>query len=387
MARRQVALAFPVAAAHHPEIIQGIVEFAKEHGSWTFLTAPETYDLSVLSLKGWPGDGVIADIFTREEARAACQLGMPVVNLSGALATTSLPRVMNDQRAIGRLAAEHLLRCEIQRFAYYGVDGVWYSRQRGQGFRERLAEAGHTCESLDGAKAFSGKRDWHHWHDNIRQWLKTLKPPLGLMAAHDNRARMLVDACRQLGLVVPHDVAVIGVNNDRFVCEMSQPALSSVAPNAWEIGRRAAQLLERMMSGKRSPAGDVLVPPIGVVARESTDIVAVDDPDLNPAVRFIRQHIGEPFTVADMLRELAVSRRWIEYRFQERFGRSPHEYVCEARVERARQMLMEADGPPLETIAAACGFNSARSFRLVFHRLTGTTPSQYRRARRASRHG
>ena len=385
MAKRQVALAFPVAAAHHPEIIQGIVEFAKEHGSWTFLTAPETYDMSVLGLKGWPGDGVIADIFTQEEARAAHQLGMPVVNLSGALAAVGLPRVMNDQRAIGRLAAEHLLRCEIQHFGYYGVKDVWYSRERGQGFRERLAQAGHPCAMMDGAKAFGKKREWHHWHDEIRRWLKTIKPPLGVMATHDNRARMVVDACRQLGLVVPYDVAVIGVDNDRLACEMSQPTLSSVALNAREIGYRAAQLLQRMISGKRSPAGDVLVPPVGVVARESTDIVAIDDPDLNLAVRFIREHISKPFTVADMLREVSVSRRWIEYRFQERFGRSPHEYICEARVECARQMVIETDGLPLEQIAAVCGFNSARSFRLVFHRLTGMTPSQYQRAGRASR--
>jgi LacI family transcriptional regulator len=244
---------------------------------------------------------------------------------------------------------------------------------------------------MDGAQAFGRNRDRYHWHSDIRRWLKTLKFPLGLMAAHDNRARMVIDTCRQLGLVVPHDVAVIGVDNDRLVCEMSQPTLSSVAPNAREIGYRAAELLERMISGKCPPAGDVLVPPVGVVARESTDIVAVDDPDLNLAVRFIRQHIAEPFAVADMLREMSVSRRWIEYRFQERFGRSPHEYVCEARVERARQMLIEADNLPLHQIADACGFNSARGFRLVFCRLTGMTPSQYRRAaragRRTSRHG
>ncbi len=133
MARRQIALAFPVAAGYHHDIVQGIVQFAQEHGSWTFLTAPETYDMSVLGLKGWPGDGVIADIFTRQQARAARRLGIPVVNLSGALADAQLPCVTNDQRATGRLAAEHLLACEIRQFAYYGVEGVWYSRQAPRG--------------------------------------------------------------------------------------------------------------------------------------------------------------------------------------------------------------------------------------------------------------
>ena len=152
MAIRQIALAFPITAGFHQEIIQGIVEFAQQRGSWTFLTAPETYDMSVLGLKGWPGDGVIADIFTREEARAARELGIPVVNLSGALADVRLPRVMNDQHAIGRLAAEHLLRCEIRRFAYYGVKGVWYARAA----RPRLCRS--ACARQDAPVRFWRRR-------------------------------------------------------------------------------------------------------------------------------------------------------------------------------------------------------------------------------------
>jgi LacI family transcriptional regulator len=383
MAIRQIALALPLSAGFHEEILQGIVEFAQKRGSWTFLTAPETYDMSVSGLAGWPGDGVIADIFTREEARAAHELGIPVVNLSGSLADAGLPRVMNDQRALGRLAAEHLLQCGIRRFAYYGVRGVWYARQRGEGFVRRLKEAGHTCVVLDAPKAFDKRRNWHHWLSELRGWLKTLQPPFGVMAASDIRARMVIDACRQLGLYVPHDVAVIGVDNDSFACEVSRPTLSSVARNAREIGYRAARLLDRLFSGRKPPKHDLIVPPLGVVARESTDIVPVDDPNLSRAVRFIREHVGQPFTVADLLREVPVSRRWLEYRFREHFGHSPHEYICEARIERAKQLLAEARKPSLEQIARSCGFSDTRNLRLVFHRFMGMAPSEYRRSCRS----
>ena len=191
--------------------------------------------------------------------------------------------------------------------------------------------------------AFGKRRNWHHWLEGLRQWLKTMKPPFGVMAAHDIRARMVVDACHQLGLFVPHDVAVIGVDNDRLACEVSRPTLTSVARNGRQIGYRAAQLLDRLLSGRRPPKADVIVPVAGVVARESTDIVPVDDPNLSRAVRFIRGHLDQPFSVEDLLRHVSVSRRWLEYRFRERFGHSPHEYICEARIERAKQLVGRGD--------------------------------------------
>jgi LacI family transcriptional regulator len=380
MKSRQIALALPLSAGFHEEILQGIARFAEQRGSWTFVMAPETYYMSVLELKGWPGDGVIADVFSQKEARAARTLGIPVVNLSGALADARLPRVMNDQRAIGRLAAEHLLECGVRRFAYYGIKGVWYARRRGEGFRRRLEEAGHECVVLEAAQAFGKARHWHYWLDELRRWLRTMQPPLGVMAASDIRARMVIDACRQVGLYVPHDVAVIGVDNDSFVCEVSRPTLTSVARNAREIGYRAAQLLDRLMSGRRPPKHDRIVPPAGVAARESTDIVPIDDLNLSRAVRFIREHIGQSFSVADLVRGVSVSRRWLEYRFQQHFGRSPHEYISEARVDRVKHLLAEAKHGSLEQVAKACGFSDTRNLRLVFRRLTGMSPSEYRRS-------
>lgn len=385
MNHRQIALAFPITLGHHQEIIQGIVEWARKHDQWTLIIAPETADMSVLDLKGWRGHGVITDILTPPEARAARNLGIPLVNLSGEPAGAGLPRVVNDQQAMGRLAAEHLLRCGIRRFGYYGLKNAWYARQRGQGFSERLSQAGHSCAVLEADSMFDKKGHWHRWLEDLRRWLKRLQPPFGVLAAHDNRARMVVDACHHLGLAVPHDVAVVGVDNDRLACEVSRPTLSSIARNGWEIGYRAAQLLERLLGGRRLKEQDVIVAPAGVIARESTDMVAVDDPDLSLAVRLIRARLAQPFTVEELLRDLSVSRRWLEYRFQERFGHSPRQYIAEARVERAKQLLTEARPPSLEAIANACGFTAVRSLRLTFRRFTGMTPREYRRSRQAGK--
>jgi LacI family transcriptional regulator len=377
---RQIALAFPITQGHHADRARGILDYARQHGDWTFVGGPENVALSMQRLRGWPGDGVIADLVTRREANAAGELGLPVVNVSGALADAGFPRVTNDNAQLGRLAAEELLRCEIRRFAYYGLKGVWYSQERCRGFAERIAEDGHACTVLRTASTLESRATWYGWLEELQQWLKRVQPPLGLMAVNDHRARMAVHACRQVGLHVPHDVAIVGVDNDQVACEASQPTLSSVACAGWEIGFRSAELLDQLMSRKRPPQGDVLVPASGVVPRQSTDMVAVDDPKLGAAVRFIRERLAEPFNVDDVLRHIDASRRWLEYRFRERFGHSPHEYICAARVERAKQLLTRTPKLRLSHVAEACGFTDTRNLRLVFRRSTGVTPAEFQRA-------
>ncbi len=379
---RQIAIALPMTGGFHEEILLGIEEFARRHGSWSLGVGPDMLTMSLLELKGWPGDGVIAEAATRQEIRAAHGLSMSVVNVSGVLGNSGLPTVINDHRAIGRLAAEHLLGCELQSFGYYGLKNVWYSQERRHGFQEVLAAKGYSCAVLETPAALVGKgRAWHHWLNDVSEWLKnSLTLPCGVMAVHDPRGRMVIEACRQLGLNVPQDVAVIGVGNYRIACEASRPTLSSIARNGWEVGYRAAELLDRLMSDTVAAANVPLIPPDGIIPRESTDTVAIGDPDLNHAVAYIREHLAEPLSVKRLLKAVPVSRRWLEYRFRERFGLSPYEYICRMRVERAKQMLANPEKPGTREIALACGFSESRVLRIVFQRVTGSTMKAYRAA-------
>lgn len=341
--------------------------------------------MSVLSLRGWPGDGVIASVLTKREAIAAAGLGIPVVNFSGTLADAGLPRVMNDQRAIGRLGAEHLLQCGFRHFAYYGLKHSWYSSERCQAFAECVGQQGYRCEILETTSTGQSKNTWHHWQEELRRWMTPFERPFGIMAATDVLARMVTDTCRQLEWHVPHDVAVIGAGNNLLICEGSQPPLSSVAFAGKEIGYRAARLLDQLMSGKQPPKHDIAIAPTGVVARQSTNVVAVEDPDLSLAMRFVHDHLAQPFSVDDLVGDITVSRRWLEYRFREALGCSPHEYICRARVERAKQLLLEPRRLRSEALARECGFSGVRNLHRVFRRLTAMTPAQYRRRELAKR--
>jgi len=381
---KHVALAFPLTVPHLALLMKGVTEYARQHGGWTFSASlsggfPETLAMSIQSLQGWPGDGVIAVIITPAEAREARALGVPVVNVAGSRGGLGLPLVMVDHRAIGRLAAEHLLDCGLRRFVYLGLQDVWYSELRRDGFTERIAEAGGTCEVYETPRRLDPRRPWHLGLEEIDRCLEAIQPPVGILAVHDYRARLLVDECHRLGYNVPNDVAILGVDNDEVICEFCQPALSSVSRSGQRVGYEAAAMLDRLMAGQPAPAEPLLIPPDGVVKRKSTDVIAVYDPHVAAAVRFIHENLEQPFGVERLLKLLPISRRRLEKLFRENLGRTPYDYLCHLRVERAKELLMGRQKLRIADVAHRCGFASTQRFRLVFTRLAGMTPTAYRR--------
>ena len=193
----------------------------------------------------------------------------------------------------------------------------------------------------------------------------------------------MLDACRSAGLAVPSDVAVIGVDNDALLCDLASPPLTSVIPNAHRAGYEAAALLEKLMAGRKVPATAHLIPPLGVAARQSTDVLAVDDRDVARAVQFIREHACEGINVSDLLRTVPLSRRVLEQRFQKLLGRTPREEILHVRLARVRQLLGETD-LPLYLIAERTGFEHVEYLSVVFKRETGQTPSEYRQETQGS---
>lgn len=384
--RKHVALAVPSAVPYLALFTRGVVNYAREHGDWTISSSPavegpfpETLAMPMRSLRDWPGDGVIGAITTQEEVREAKQLGIPVVSMAGTLRHCDLPRVMVDHYAIGRLAADHLLDRGLRRFVYLGLKDVWYSELRRDGFAERIAEAGGRLSVYETSCRTDPCRSWQSGIQEIDRCLEGIVPPTGVLAVHDYRARLLVDECARLGLTVPNDVAVIGVDNDDVVCDFCQPPLSSVSRSGYQVGYECAALLDRLMAGEPAPKEDLLIPPDGVVKRKSTDLVAVHDPHVSAAVRYIQEHLGEPFGVEKLLQLLPVSRRRLENLFKESLGRTPYDFLCHVRVNRAKELLAGPEKISMAEITRRCGFPNTQRFRLVFTRLVGKTPTAYRR--------
>lgn len=382
---RRVALAFPVGIPVLERVVEGVLEYARGRGGWLVSRAPERLDLSVDWLRHWDGDGAIVVLANRRQASAARRMPMAVVNLGGYLEEPAVPTVAADDLAIGRMAAEHLLERRFSRFGYFGPRGVWYSARRLAGFRGRVAEIGANVDVLWAAGPFEAVRRWADERQELVGWLRGLQAPVGVMAGNDQRALMVLEACGRIGLRVPEDVAVVGVDNDLVACEFSRPALSSIDRDDRAHGRIAAETLEGLMAGRRAPKTLILVAPRGMVARASTDAMAIEDREVADAVRQAREQIGERFGVERMVETSGLSRRTFEVRFRRSLGCAPHEFLSRMRVERAMGLLRGRPKVPLTRIAADCGFGDARRLRVVFLRLTGVSAAGYRRGLPCSR--
>jgi len=278
------------------------------------------------------------------------------------------------------LAAAHLLSLGLPHFAFFGSRAHYYSLLREQGFRQAIGAAGLSCHVFLNGAAHDDKVGAAA--EPLEQWVRRLPKPIGIMASTDHRALDLLAVCRKLEIDVPRDVAVLGVDNDDVFCELVNPTLSSIALSTQRIGYEAARMLDRLMAGEKPPQNQVLIPPAGVVPRRSSDLPSILDADVAAAVRYISLHVQDDLQVADVLREVPVSRRSLEQRFLKVLGRTPAAEIRRAQIEVAKQLLEETD-EPMERIALAAGFSNAKQLGASFRHETATTPSEHRRRSRS----
>ncbi len=359
-----IAVPAPLDLAYCREAVKGIRRFAEAMGHWRIrVLLPRRENLRWV----WRDSefiGMIGMLASFPEPLLPDELPVPAVNISSRSSPDPWFSVVTDNYAIGRAAAEHFLDRGFRSIAYVGVNRFHFSEVRRQGLCAGAAAAGVEVVDLGGNPPRA--RD-----------LLRLPRPTALLAANDVRAMRLLMACENAGLRVPEDMAVLGVDNDETICEVADVALSSIDPSAGAVGFQAAQALADILDG-REPAERVRrVPPAGVVTRMSTDVVAVPEPDLAVAVRYIQDHACDPMTVEQMMEEISVSRRTLEKRFQATFGRTLHAEIRRQQFQRARRLLAESDLVVPE-VASRCGFSDPKRFTNLFSKAHGMPPTKYR---------
>ncbi len=382
--RPRVALLIETSRAYGRDLLVGVAQYVRVHGPWSIeFQEGDPCEQLPEWFAAWKGDGVLARVKTLAVARALMKLRIPVVDLYGGLPELKLPTVRSDETAVGRMAAEHLLERGFRQFAFCGFNGTDWSDRRRDGFEGKVAQAGFSCQAFANPRrperVPSAEYEEHGptSEQQLNRWLEGLPKPIGLMACNDVRARQVLNSCRNLKLAVPDDVAVIGVDKDEVLCELSDLPISSVILNTQRIGFEAAALLEGMMGGGQPPGEALLVPPRSVATRHSTDVLAVDDRQLAAALRFIREHACERIDVPMLLKAVPLSRSSLERRFAQFLGRSPKAEILRVQLERAKQLLMDSD-LPLAMIAEKAGFDHPEHMSRLFKKKTGTTPGQFR---------
>ncbi len=369
----RVILHIETSREHGRQLLRGIAEYARLHGPWAFYSEPGGRQMSYPKLDGWHADGII----TRGWSRELDSMGVPLVCASDRENIPSGVIVSSDYAATGRAAAEYLLDRGFRHYAFCGLNNVYWSEQRETFYRGIIERRGFDCHCYDRSVAVI-QGSWDREQTALAQWLASLPKPVGLMACNDERGKHVIEACRMAGLRVPDEVAVIGVDNDELGCGLCNPPLSSVALDHKRAGFEAAQILDKMMTGAQIEQHRIVNRVLYVVSRQSTDILATDDPDVAMALRFIHEHAKRPIQVSDVADTVGVSRRWLHEKFSATLGRSVHKEIARVRTEQITRMLIDTR-LSIAQIALGLGFPNVDHIARFFRRQTGMTPLAYRK--------
>ena len=379
---RHVALLVETSRTYGRDMLRGINRFMVEHGQWSLYLELRGLDSRVPRwLSTWKGDGIIARTGTPAMARAIARTGLPAVELRASKLRHPLPFVGIDNRRIGQLVADHLADNGFRNFAVFDLDTERYFEERRDDFLASVVAQGFACHEYHAPSRGERPANWERHQAKVASWVASLPKPVGILACTDQLGFWLLDACRRAGVAVPEEVAVVGVENDEILCTLASPRLSSVAFDGERVGYEAAALLARLMDGERPPAEPIMVPPRGLVVRQSSDIVAIDDPAIAAAVRCIREHACHGVTVSDVVRACGLSRSVLERRMRLVLGRPPGEEIVRARFVEVKRLLLETD-LPLAAIADRCGIEHPQYMAEAFKRLFGLTPGRFRAAHR-----
>ena len=381
---RHVALIYDARQLYDVKVMAGVAAYMRKVDNWSvYIEENSLADQSLPDLRTWHGDGIIADFDDPRVAAHVTASKIPSVGFGGGFGwydpASRIPYFYPDNRAISRLAAGHLLDRGFHHFAFCGYPASilnGWSQERSREFAGRVGESGFECRTYTGRHRST--RDWEGFRASLAQWLASLPKPVGLMAADDKRARQVLEVCRLTGIRVPDEVAVIGVDNDEMLCQLSHPSLSSVESGAWRLGHEAAALLDRLMSGRGPRKQKFFADPEGVVTRRSTDVLAVDDAEVARAVAMIRDNAAVGITAQEVCDAVKLSRSTLELRFKQAMGRALFAEIRGVQLKRVESLVRESN-LTLKQIAAQCGFASVQHMTTLFAARYGSPPAGYRR--------
>jgi len=358
------------------QLIIGIARYSRFHGPWAFYKEPIGLKSSIPHLTSWKPDGIIMrDSLIKHEL---IELKIPTVLVQhDSTCPNNLPVVKTDSAAIAKMASEHLIEKGFKNFAFCGFDNFEWSNNRKLFFCQYNDQAGFKTYVYRSPKNVKVD-DWEKEQRHVSEWLKTVPKPVGVFASNDDRGQHILEVCKLLGYKVPEDVAVIGVDNDPMVCEIGDPPLSSIAMNVESAGYESAKLLDQLIDEKRIEGPQILVSPTHVVQRQSSDILAVNDPEVAAAIRFIKENAKNKILVKDIVKTTNVSRRTLEQRFMKTIHRSIHDEIRQVRVEWISKLLIETE-LPISHIASFFDFTDVEHISRYFKKTKGIGLREFRK--------
>ena len=368
------------------KLLAGIVDYSRRKEQWIVRRMPPSYKAQIgiqglLRLsKEWDIDAILGQFEPTDDLSILTNNGIVVVAQDFKQRFTTVPNVTGDYIGTGKMAARFFIDRGFKNFGFFGFNDVCWSDERCEGFRREVEAAGFGS-SFYAYRMQEIDMVWYYQRNRLREWLQSIPKPIAIMACDDNQGENLIEACHSIGVKIPSEVSVMGVDNDETLCSLGSTTLSSIQVDIEEGGRQTAALLERLVTDPSAPAKDVVLQPMKVVNRMSTAAFATQDQQILRAILFIHRNVRKKISVADVTAEAALSRRLLERRFKDVTGKTLYEYITELKLKDFAEQLVETDEQVM-TIALSMGENDTKSISRRFKQLYGCTPLQWRENQR-----
>ncbi|MBN2019538.1 MAG: DNA-binding transcriptional regulator [Sedimentisphaerales bacterium] len=380
---------------HNTEgLLAGVSQYIRDKGDWQLIIWPDSSQKSLQFLKERGCKGAFVSVQTTTKAKELLRIGIPVIGVATIQNLLNLPFVSANSRQVAQMACEYLLKKKFENFAFFGITQARWSAERLEYFSRYLAEKGKNVQAFrekqvlvanDEPATFTRlwiKTALKTGQQKLVEWLNGLPKPVAILASCDTFACHLINVASEAGLNIPDEIAILGVNNDIAICNICDPPLSSIAFNFKKAGYNAAKLLDKMITGQETMQGQCIeIRPTHVETRGSTDVYAVEDPDIAQAMKYIRQNAHTPLQVDAIARHVYTSKRALQLKFHKVVGKSIHEEIVQAHFELAKALLIETN-LPVDEIAVRSGFHYPSNMRRAFKEITGMLPHGYRQQQR-----
>ena len=363
--------------------LRGVLNYAKSTEQWVVCKMPPSYKRQlgmegvVAWAKEWHADVVIGQFDPDDDVTLFRKNGIVVLAQDYIAKFDTIPNITGDYALTGAMAAEYFLSKGFSNFGYFGYNGVCWSDERCESFRSRIEK------SVGGGSFYMYDRQnidnmWYYDQSILTDWLLSLPKPIAIMACDDNQGNILLQACELCGLHVPFDVAILGVDNDEILCNMSNPSMSTVNVDIEGGGADAAAMIDLMVKDPTYKGEDIVLKPLVVVERLSSSLFATNDKEILAALRFIHANIDAKIQVTDVLKNVPLSRRLLEQRFKKMTGTTIYNYISLRRIERFAQLLISSNDS-VSDIAARMDEPDTKSISRRFKEIKGCTPSEFRK--------
>lgn len=363
-------------------LLEGIMRYAHEVGPWIFYRMPLHFrdiygDEGVLRwAKEWGADGIVAQ-FGEINMDLLKSMDIPIILQNQKMRSKEFPNLTGDYYNTGVMAAKFFLEKGYKNLAYYGCNDIVWIKEREKGYKETVEKSGLSLITYEKAKN-SENNEWHYSTSALSQWLKDLQKPTALFACDDQHALEITEICKIENIKVPQEIAILGVDNDNLLCNISNPTLSSIELDVENGGYETAKLLHRLIEKKANNTHDIVVNPVRIVKRKSTEQFVIKDKYIKEVITFLNENNINSIGVSRIIELVPLSRRVLERRFKEETSLSIYQYIQHLRVEKLAHLL-QTSKKNLIIASEEAGFSDYKNVARIFQKIKGITPSEYRK--------